>query len=699
MNKKQHHSHTNHENEHSHSSMLHDYNHEEEQHHKKNSRDHSHHSGHSDSDHSGHHEHMVQDFKKRFWISLILAIPISFLSEMVQMIFNYEITFTGNQILLFALSTVLFFYGGKPFIIGAWDEIKSKAPGMMLLVFLAIAAAYIYSTMTTFFIEGADFFFESATLIPIMLLGHWIEMRSVMGASKALEELIKLMPKEANKIDEQGNTKKVSVEELQPGDNILVKSGEKVPLDGEIYEGKSSIDESMLTGESVPVEKGPGEEVIGGSINGEGVLKIKVSKTGEDTYLSQVIQLVKDSESSKSRAQGLADIASKWLFYAAIVVGLITLIFWWTTGEVEFAVERMVTVFIIACPHALGLAIPLVTSRSTSLAAQRGLLIRNRIPFETAYKVDRVVFDKTGTLTEGNFGVTDILPSEGVTEDELFHLAYTVETQSNHPIAKGITNEGEKRGLKPKEVKDYQNLTGKGLEATVEDAVISVLSPGGIKEKNIAYDEDVYEKLAQEGKTVVFVLKEDKLMGIIALADIIRESSYQVIEKLNNKNIETIMISGDNNRVANYVGKELGLTQVIAEVLPDQKSDKIKELRKNGSKVMMVGDGINDAPALAEADLGIAIGAGTDVAIETADVILVDSDPSDILKVIHLSKSSYRKMIQNLVWASVYNIVALPLAAGLFYNQGILIPPAIGAVAMSLSTIICAINAYLLKAD
>lgn len=660
--------------------------------------DHSSHS-HSGGGHSGHHGHMVEDFKKRFWVSFILTIPISFLSEMFQMLFNYEVTFTGNQMLLFVLSTVLLVYGGKPFIVGAWNEIKEKAPGMMLLIFLAIVASYLYSSLTIFFIEGMDFFFELASLIAIMLLGHWIEMKSVMGASKALEELIKLMPKEANKIDEDGNTKKVSVEELTPGDNILVKSGEKVPLDGKIVEGRSSIDESMLTGESVPVEKGIDEEVIGGSINGEGVLQVTVSKTGKDTYLSQVIQLVQDAESSKSRAQGLADIASKWLFYAALIIGVATFVFWTSIGNVDFALERMVTVFIIACPHALGLAIPLVTSRSTSLAAQKGLLIRNRIPFETAYRADRIVFDKTGTLTEGNFGVMDILPAEGITEEELIHLAYTVETQSNHPIAKGIQKEGEKRQLKPKEVKNYQNLTGKGLEAEVEGSSISVLSPGGMKEKELSYDEETYSRLAQEGKTVIFVVKDDELQGVIALADIIRESSYQVIKQLNEKGIETVMISGDNERVANYVGKELGLSQVIAEVLPDEKSEKIKELKEDGSKVMMVGDGINDAPALAEADLGIAIGAGTDVALETADVVLVNSNPLDILMITELSQASYKKMIQNLIWAAAYNVIALPLAAGLLYNQGILIPPALGAVAMSLSTIICAINAYLLKVD
>lgn len=656
--------------------------------------DHGDHGGHGD-----HHEHMIEDFKKRFWISLVLAIPITYLSPMIREIFNYEVTFTGNMVLLFILSTIVFFYGGKPFLSGAWDEIKAKTPGMMLLISLAIVTAYVYSTLTAFFIEGSDFYFEVATLIVIMLLGHWVEMRSVMGASKALEELIKLMPKDANKIDASGNIVVVSVEELHPGDEILVKSGEKIPLDGKIFEGESTVDESMLTGESVPVEKGPGMEAIGGAINGEGVLKIKVSKTGNDTYLAQVIQLVSDAESTKSKAQGFADIAAKWLFYVAVIAGIITMLYWATTGDFEFALERMVTVLIIACPHALGLAMPLVTSRSTSIAAKNGLLIRHRIPFESAWKLDRVVFDKTGTLTEGNFGVTDIHPNNGISEEELMKLAYSVEIQSDHPIAKGIVKEGKERNLEAYNVTNYKNLTGKGLTAEVNNSEIAAISPGTMKEKQITFDEETYDKLAQQGKTVIFILKDNQLQGMIALADIIRESSYDVIKELNNRGIETVMMTGDNKRVANYVGEQLGISKVIAEVLPHEKANNVKKLKENNSKVAMIGDGINDAPALAEADLGIAIGAGTDVAIETADVILVNSDPVDILNIVKLSKAGYRKMVQNLGWAAGYNILAIPLAAGVLYNIGILVTPAIGAVVMSLSTIIVAINAQLLKID
>ncbi|WP_040980533.1 MULTISPECIES: copper-translocating P-type ATPase [Oceanobacillus] len=702
-----HHNHEHHNHEH-HDHDNHKQNHHEHHNHENHNQDHHGHHNHNSHDHSGHghggghaghHEHMIGDFKKRFWVSLVLAIPITYLSPMIQMLFNYEVNFTGNTILLFLLSTIVFFYGGKPFLLGAWDEIKTKTPGMMLLISLAIVTAYIYSTLTAFFINGSDFYFEVATLIVIMLLGHWVEMRSIMGASKALEELIKLMPKEAHKIDASGNIVEVSVEELHPGDEILVKSGEKIPIDGEIFEGESTVDESMLTGESVPVEKGPGMKAIGGAVNGEGVLKIRVNKTGNDTYLSQVIQLVSEAENTKSKAQGFADIAAKWLFYVAVVAGIITIAYWSTTGDFEFALERMVTVLIIACPHALGLAMPLVTSRSTSIAAKNGLLIRNRTPFENARKLDRVVFDKTGTLTEGNFGVTDIHPSNNVREDELLKLAYSVETQSDHPIAKGIVKEGKDRNIELYDVSNYRNLTGKGLTAEVEGSEIAVISPGAMKANNRDFDEETYEKLAQQGKTVVFVLKDNVLQGMIALADIIRESSYEVIKQLKDSGIETVMMTGDNNRVANYVGEKLGLSQVISEVLPHDKSDNVKKLKEGGKKVAMIGDGINDAPALAEADLGIAIGAGTDVAIETADVVLVNSNPIDILNIVKLSKASYRKMIQNLGWAAGYNVIAIPLAAGVLYNVGIVITPAIGAAVMSLSTIICAINAQLLKID
>ncbi|AJK85943.1 MAG TPA: cadmium-translocating P-type ATPase [Lysinibacillus sp.] len=665
---------------------------------KKNN-EHNHHQHNQSEGNNKHHGHSISDFKKRFWVSLVLTIPISYLSMMIQMLLGYKVNFAGDTLLLFLLSTIVFFYGGKPFLLGAWSELKNRTPGMMLLITLAIVTAYVYSSLTAFFIEGSDFFFELATLIVIMLLGHWIEMRSIMGASKALEELIKLMPKEAHKLDASGNLIEVSVEDLKPGDQILVKPGEKIPIDGIVFEGHSTVDESMLTGESIPIEKKVGMEAIGGSINGEGVLKINVSKTGSDTYLAQVIQLVSDAEKTKSKAQGFADTAAKWLFYVAIVAGIITLVYWWSTDDFDFALERMVTVLIIACPHALGLATPLVTSRSTSIAAKKGLLIRNRTSFENAFKINRIVFDKTGTLTEGNFGITDIHPVTGVSEKELLKLAYSVEIQSEHPIAKGIVKEGKKQNIKVSEVKGFKNLTGKGLVANVNGSEIAIVSPNVLKEKNISFDESTYEKLAQQGKTVIFILKDNVFLGMIALADIIRDSSYKVIKELSDLGIETVMMTGDNVRVAKYVGEKLGMTKVIAEVLPHEKANKVKGLKEENSKVAMVGDGVNDAPALAESDLGIAIGAGTDVAIETADVVLVNSNPEDILNTLKLSKASHKKMVQNLGWAAGYNILAIPLAAGVLYSVGIVITPAIGAAVMSLSTIICAINAQLLKIE
>lgn len=655
------------------------------------------HGGHAG--HHDHHAHMVEDFKKRFWISLIVAIPIAILAPMLQNLFGFEVSFPGSDVVLFVLATFIFFYGGKPFLTGIKSEvIDARTPGMMTLISLAIITSYVYSTLTTFFIEGSDFYFELATLIVVMLLGHWIEMRSQMGASKALESLIDLMPNEANKLDESGNTEVVSVEELHPGDHILVKTGEKIPLDGIILEGSSSIDESMLTGESVPVEKMKDQEVIGGSINGEGALKVKVDKVGEDTYLSQVVELVRNAQMSKSKAQGFADLAAKWLFYVAVVAGLITFTYWIIASDFEFALERLVTVLVIACPHALGLAMPLVSSVSTSIAAREGLLIRHRTQFEDARKVDKVVFDKTGTLTEGNFGVEALVPEEGTSEEELLQVAFSIEKQSDHPIGKGIVREAEERNIESLKVRDVETLTGKGLKGIIDSKEIKIISPGAMKETEINFDEAQFQALSGKGNTVVFVLRDHSLMGMIAVGDQIRQSSYEIIRELKEMGIDTVMITGDNQKAADAVGKELGLTEVIAEVLPDGKSKEIERLKEQGSKkVAMVGDGINDAPALAAADIGIAIGAGTDVAIETADIVLVDSDPRDLLSILNLSKATQRKNIQNLIWAAGYNIIAIPLAAGVLINYGIIVTPAIGAAIMSLSTIVVAINARLLK--
>ncbi len=650
--------------------------------------------------HSGHHAAMIQDFKKRFWVVLALSIPIVILSEMVQMLFNYTISFTGSNILLFALSSIVFFYGGVPFFKGAADELKARQPGMMMLITLAVSASYIYSTLTTFFIDGSEFYFELSTLILIMLLGHWIEMRSQLGASRALEELVRLMPETAHKLDEHGNISEVSMKELVPGDLILVKPGEKIPTDGKIVEGESAVNEAMLTGESVPVSKKPGMELIGGSVNGNGALTMKVERLGEETYLAQVIKTVQEAQAQKSRTQGLADRAAGWLFYIALLAGVITFIYWIFNRDFNFALERMVTVLVIACPHALGLAVPLVNAVSTSIAARNGLLIRNRNQFEEGRNVNRIVFDKTGTLTKGEFGVTDLLPQEGISEDDLLTIAASLESQSDHPIAVGITNAAQQRNLSLEKVTNFENLTGAGLKGNLRGKTYSIVSPGEVDRRGIAYDTKQFSEIASGGKTVSFVLEEDKLIGIIAVADLIRETSKEIVDQLKELGIESIMITGDNAEVANYVGNQIGLSKVYSQVLPDQKSSKIKELQEGGKKkVAMVGDGINDAPALATADLGIAIGAGTDVAMETADVILVDSDPKDVLSIIKLSKATYRKTIQNLLWAAGYNIIAIPLAAGVLVSRGIVITPAIGAAIMSLSTIIVAINAQLLKIE
>lgn len=650
-------------------------------------------------DHHDHHAMMVADFRKRFFVSLIITVPILFLSPMIQMFMGVDWRFIGDSYLLFGLSTVLYVYGGKPFLTGARDELKKKTPAMMTLIALSITVAYIYSTLTVFLISGDDFFWELATLIVIMLLGHWIEMKSVMGASRALDELVKLMPEEAHLIKDNEEITDIPVKQLKTGDAILVKPGEKVPIDGLVYDGRSAVNESMISGESAPVEKEAGDEVVGGSINGEGILKFKVSRVGEDTFLSQVLKLVREAQDSKSNTQRLADKAAKWLFYIAVIAGTVTFSAWMIISQdLNFAVTRAVTVIVISCPHALGLAVPLVTAVSTSIGAQKGLLIRDRAAFENARKLNAVVFDKTGTLTEGEFGITDI-KAIGISQEELLLLAYSVESNSEHPIAQGIVNEGKKLKLKLKEVKDYQNLPGKGLKANVDGRDIMIVSPGYMRTEKIAFDINHYEQLAQMGKTVIFILDGNALLGYLALSDIVRETAREAIDILRSMDIETILLTGDNQRVAAYVGNQLKIDTIIAEVLPQEKASKIDELITEGKIVAMTGDGVNDAPSLAKADLGIAIGAGTDVAIETADVILVRSNPLDVVTIFKLSKATYQKMIQNLIWATGYNIIALPLAAGVLYNQGIVINPAVGAALMSLSTIIVAINAKLLKID
>ncbi len=644
-----------------------------------------------------HHAMMVQDFKRRFWVSLTVMIPIMVLSPMIQMFLGVDWRFPGDSYVLLALSTFLFFYGGWPFLKGARDELKQRSPAMMTLIALAIIVAYVYSAATVFGVQGSDFFWELASLIVIMLLGHWIEMRSVMGASKALEELARLMPENAHMIMDNGETMDMPVSSLKTGQAVLVKPGEKIPIDGVVYEGGSEVNEAMITGEAVPVEKGKGDEVIGGSVNGDGILKFKVSHVGDETFLSQVIRLVRDAQASKSNTQRLADRAAKWLFYIALVTGIITFVSWMAIeGNLNFAVTRAVTVIIICCPHALGLAMPLVTSVSTSLAAKNGLLIRNRAAFENARNLDTVVFDKTGTLTEGSFGVTDI-QADCVSQDELLAIAASVEANSEHPIARGIVEAGKDRKLASLRVTDYQNLTGEGLRATVDGQPVKIVSPGYLKREGVAFDEKAYSSLAKEGKTVVFILRDNKLLGFIALSDVVRPTAKEAVDELKQMDVTSIMLTGDNQRAADYAARQLDISKVFAEVLPGDKASKIDALHRDGRRVAMTGDGVNDAPSLAKADLGIAIGAGTSVAIETADVILVKSNPLDVVSILKLSRATFKKMVQNLIWATAYNVVALPLAAGVLYYQGVVISPAAGAVLMSLSTIIVAINARLLK--
>lgn len=649
-------------------------------------------------DHHDHHAHMVADFRKRFWVSLILTIPILLLSPMIQKFLGLEdtIRFTGDLYLLFVLSSFVFFYGGYPFLKGIFDELKSVKPGMMTLIAIAITTAYVYSSAVVFGLPGKIFFWELVTLIDVMLLGHWIEMKSVMGASRALEELARLMPSEAHKFMQDGSIKDVPLDELITGDKVLIKPGEKVPADGEIVEGETSVNEAMLTGESRPVSKKAGAKVIGGSVNGEGSITIEIQKTGKDSFLSQVIDLVRQAQESKSKTQDLANRAALWLTITALGGGAITIFIWLAVMQKDFAfaLERTVTVMVITCPHALGLAVPLVVAVSTALSAKNGLLIRNRASFERARNIQAIIFDKTGTLTQGKFGVTDtIIFSNNVDEKELLKYAASVESHSEHPIAKGIVSSTEETF----HVEGFKAITGKGAVGTINGKDVKVVSPGYLKENNISVNDDRIEKLSSQGKTVVFVIIDDKLSGAIALADIIREESKEAISKLKAMGIKPMMLTGDNKQVAQWVSEEIGLEEYFAEVLPDEKARKVKEVQSRGLLVAMTGDGVNDAPALAQADVGIAIGAGTDVAVETADIILVRSNPLDAVAILGLARATYRKMVQNLGWATGYNAFAIPLAAGALYKYGILLSPAMGAALMSLSTVIVAINAKFLR--
>ena len=643
---------------------------------------------------------MVADFRGRFWISLVLTLPVLLLSPAGGHGFGLigAIVFPGARLILLALSSAVFFYGGWPFLTGLAGELRQRQPGMMTLISLAISVAYFYSAAVVLGLHGNVLFWELATLIDIMLLGHWIEMKSVMGASGALKALVELLPATAHRLAADGKQHDIAVSELHPGDRVLIKPGERVPSDGLILEGRTSLDESMLTGESRPVARGPGEQVIGGSVNGEGAITLQIAKTGKDTYLSQVIDMVSQAQASRSRTQDLANRAALWLTLIAIGSGLFTLAVWLSSDRgFAFAIERMVTVMVIACPHALGLAVPLVVAVSTTLAARNGLLIRDRAAFERGRELQAVVFDKTGTLTQGRFGVTDVVPLAEANEREVLRLAVALESQSEHPIARGIVQRAEELSLPIERVTDFRNIPGEGASARIGHEDIAVVSPGYLDQQGIDVDRSRLAGLIAQRKTLVYVLRQGRPLGAIALADVVRPESREAIATLKAMGIQCMMLTGDSRAVAKSVADELGLDDYFAEVLPADKADKIREVKSRGLTVAMVGDGVNDAPALVESDLGIAVGAGTNVAIESADVVLVRSNPQDVTAILDLSRATYRKMVQNLWWATGYNAVAIPLAAGLTAGLGFFLSPAVGAVFMAASTIIVAINAKLLE--
>jgi P-type Cu2+ transporter len=665
--------------------------------------------------HGGRHEgHSTADFRRRFWVSLALTVPILLLSPPMFLFERGVLDVGWVDSVVLALATAVYFYGGWPFLRGLVRELGQRAPGMMTLVAVAITTAYVYSSAVVLGLGGEIFFWELATLIDIMLLGHWVEMRSVGAASRALEELARLMPSEAHRLREDGGTVDVPLEELASGDHVLVRPGERMPADGVVEDGDSAVNESMLTGESLPVQKGAGDEVVGGAINGEGALVVRVEKTGADSFLSQVVELVRQAQESKSRTQDLADRAALVLTIVALSGGAITFTLWLLVSARpgSFALERAVTVMVIACPHALGLAIPLVVAVSTAIGARRGLLVRRRSAFERARLLDTVVFDKTGTLTLGAFGVSDVAVYDGFGvdgdggggdgrngEERVLALAGAVESSSEHPIARAIASAARERvsGRLPR-IEGFRALPGKGAEARVDGRRVAVVSPGYLAEEDIEIpDGEGFRELSEAGKTVVFVVVDGRPAGSIALADVVRDESREAVRRLRESGVQPVMLTGDNARVAAWVAKDLGIEEYFAEVLPGDKAAKIRELQDEGRLVAMVGDGVNDAPALAQADVGIAVGAGTDVAVETADIVLVRDDPRDVVAIVELARRTYRKMIQNLAWATGYNVVAIPLAAGVLAWAGVVLQPAVGAALMSVSTVVVAVNSRLLR--
>jgi Cu2+-exporting ATPase len=660
------------------------------------------------ADHRAGHEHHVdhtgheQMFRTRFWISLVLSIPVLLYSATIQEWLGFSMpVFPGSAWITPIFAVIVFFYGGLPFLQMAIPEVRNRRPGMMTLISLAIAVAFVYSLAALFIAAGTGFFWELVTLIDVMLLGHWIEMRSVRQASGALNELAKLMPDTAERIQDDGNTEEVPLTELQSGDLVLVRPGASVPADGEVEEGESEVNEAMITGESRPVGKAPGDQVIAGTINGDGSLRVRVQATGEETALAGIMRLVEEAQQSKSDTQVLADKAAGWLFYAAVAVAIITAIAW--IAAVGFNVEvvkRVATVLVIACPHALGLAIPLVVAITTSMGAQNGILIRDRLALEEARQIDTVIFDKTGTLTRGEFGVVGIATADGWAEDEALALTAAIEGDSEHTIARGIRSSAQEKELSLPQVANFEALKGRGVQASRDGQTVYVGGPRLLEMLELEPPESMAhfgEAASAKGQSVVYLVQEDQVAAAFALADVIRPESKETVQRLHEMGVEVAMLTGDSEAVAKAVAEELGIDRYFAEVLPESKDQQVTELQKQGKRVAMVGDGVNDAPALTRADIGIAIGSGTDVAVESAGLILVKSNPLDVVKIVRLSRASYRKMVENLIWAAGYNVVALPLAAGVLAPIGILLSPAVGALLMSLSTVIVAFNAQLLR--
>ena len=667
---------------------------------------HMHHDNHESHNHHSGHAHHHGNFKVKFFVSLIFAIPIILLSPMMGVNLPFQFTFPGSEWVVLILSTILFFYGGKPFLSGGKDEIAAKKPGMMTLVALGISVAYIYS-LYAFYMNNfssatghtMDFFWELATLILIMLLGHWIEMNAVGNAGDALKKMAELLPNSAIKVMDNGQREEVKISDIMTDDIVEVKAGESIPTDGIIVQGQTSIDESLVTGESKKVQKNQNDNVIGGSINGSGTIQVKVTAVGEDGYLSQVMGLVNQAQNDKSSAELLSDKVAGYLFYFAVSVGVISFIVWMLIqNDVDFALERLVTVLVIACPHALGLAIPLVTARSTSIGAHNGLIIKNRESVEIAQHIDYVMMDKTGTLTEGNFSVNHYESFKNdLSNDTVLSLFASLESQSNHPLAISIVDFAKSKNVSFTNPQDVNNIPGVGLEGLIDNKTYKITNVSYLDKHKLNYDDDLFTKLAQQGNSISYLIEDQQVIGMIAQGDQIKESSKQMVADLLSRHITPVMLTGDNNEVAHAVAKELGISDVHAQLMPEDKESIIKNYQSDGNKVMMVGDGINDAPSLIRADIGIAIGAGTDVAVDSGDIILVKSNPSDIIHFLTLSNNTMRKMVQNLWWGAGYNIVAVPLAAGALAFIGLILSPAVGAILMSLSTVIVAINAFTLK--